>query len=104
MIQCKNCGKIVKFPSLSCNVSDRIEQYKLKNEKVPEILSDTYKNFHKVYICEDCRYPFDYKDFSMRNFFSWLMYSSDAGDSRSASIKAVTRYFGLDGKPIQNGL
>lgn len=71
---------------------------KLKNEgeKVPYSLLTTYKDFNGVLLCKNCEEPIDYMDMPLEMFFNWLEFSSEKGDSRKATGKALIRYFHLD--------
>ncbi len=93
MLKCKNCGKVVERPSHFSPVEGLKIKFKFEQGYIPEILSKTYDGLHITYNCDCCLYPFDYKDLSMEDFFSWLQYSSEHGDSRKDSFKAILRYF-----------
>jgi len=93
MLKCKNCGKIIENPSHSSSVEGLKVKFEHEQGYIPEILLKMYDGLHIAYNCDHCCYPLDYKDLSMENFFQWLQYSSEHGDSRKDSFKAILRYF-----------
>lgn len=96
---CKKCKKKINAGNcLYAQKRNYAELILLKElgEKVPNILLDTYKDCHAVPLCESCNYPIDYVNMPMEMFFEWLKHSSEKGDSRETSGKALIRYFELD--------
>ena len=95
MIMCKNCGKVIESPSHSSHVERLKAKFEFEQGYIPEILKTIYDRLHIAYNCDCCGYPFDYKDLSMEDFWGWLKYSSEHGDSRKDSFKAILRYFDM---------
>ncbi len=95
-MKCNKCGHDIELYHYSALTKEHIKCFVNRNEPVPSILTDVYKNHHRFFGCEKCGEPIDYKNMPMEMFFSWLQYSSEAGDSREASGKALIRYFHLD--------
>lgn len=95
-MKCKKCGNDVELNHYGALTKEHIKCFKNRGEPVPLILSNVYKNHHRFYGCEKCGEPIDYKDMPIDMFFTWLQYSSEAGDSREDSGKALIRYFDLD--------
>jgi len=95
-LKCKKCGNDINLNYYGALTKEHIKCYQNRNESVPLVLTSTYKDHYRFYGCEKCGEPIDYIDMPMDMFFRWLQYSSDAGDSREASGKALIRYFGLD--------
>ena len=93
---CKKCGKEVDRNHYSGLVESHINFYKMNRKEIPTLLLNEYKNHHRFFGCKNCNQPIDYKDMPMEMFFRWLKASSDDGDSRETSSKALIRYFELD--------
>lgn len=95
-MKCKNCGNDIEFKYYSALTKEHIKYCKNRHEEIPNILINVYKDYKKFYACEKCNEPIDYKDMPIKMFFRWLQDSSNAGDSRETSGKALLRYFELD--------
>lgn len=95
-MKCKKCGNNLDLYYYSSLTKEHIKCYQNRNEEVPPVLTTVYKNHNRFYGCEKCNEPIDYKDMPIDMFFNWLQYSSEAGDSREISGKALIRYFELD--------
>lgn len=95
-MKCKKCGNDLEYHHYGALVSETIKCYKNRKEPIPELLTTSYKDYHRYYGCEKCGEPIDYKDMPIDMFFGWLEYSAEAGDSREASGKALIRYFEFD--------
>jgi len=95
-LKCKKCGNDIKLSYYGALTKEHINCCQNRNESVPPVLTGVYKDHFRFYGCEKCGEPIDYKDMPMDMFFNWLQYSSEAGDSRETSSKALIRYFELD--------
>ena len=95
---CKNCGKEIdtNYYYGIKNSHKKLMAFKNKGIEIPESLLTTYKENHAVLLCGNCDGVLDYKDMPMEIFFNWLERSSEAGDPREISGKALIRYFELD--------
>lgn len=95
-MKCKKCGNDIKLNYYGALPKEYINCCQNRNESVQPVLTSVYKDHFRFYGCEKCGEPIDYKDMPIDLFFNWLQYSSEAGDSRETSGKALIRYFELD--------
>ena len=95
-MKCKKCGTDIGFSYYSGLTKEHIKCYQNRHENIPSLLLSEYKDYKRFYACEKCNEPIDFTDMSIEMFFRWIRDSSDAGDSREASGKALIRYFELD--------
>ena len=95
ILKCKKCGHEIDRCHYT-KTNQLIQCYKNRKENPPSFLLHYYADLNYVALCNNCSEPIDYIDLPMEIFFNWLRLSSKAGDSRSASGKAIIRYFEVE--------
>lgn len=95
-MKCKKCGNDITLGYYSALTEQHIKYYQNRHDDIPPLLLNEYRDYKRFYACNKCNEPIDCKDMPIEMFFRWLQDSSEAGDSREASGKALIRYFELD--------